>query len=135
LVARALQNIDRIQEIDALWLESGQIAYEFEVENTTGITEAIVRGSNIPNANVRRYIVIPEERQSFFHQKISEPMIREKIENLKWGFVFYDKLVTFYEQNKKKQKIDISDFDKVCSVPKLKKETQPTIQEFRESKK
>jgi hypothetical protein len=128
------QSIDRIQEIDALWLESGQIAYEFEVENTTGITEAIVRGSNIPNASVKRYIVIPEERQSFFYQKISEPMIREKIEKLKWGFIFYDKLVTFYEQHKKKQKIDVSDFHRVCSVPKLKKETQPTIQEFRESK-
>jgi DNA modification methylase len=128
------QNVDRIQEIDALWISSGEIAYEFEVENTTGITEAIVRGSNIPSANVKRYIVIPEERQSFFYQKISEPMIREKIEKLKWGFIFYDSLVTFYEQNKKKKKIDISDFEKVCSVPKLKTQKQPTIQEFKEGK-
>jgi DNA modification methylase len=129
------QNIDRIQEIDVLWLDGGQVAYEFEVENTTGIIEAIVRGSNILSVSVKRYIVIPEERQDFFYQRISEPMIREKIEKQKWGFIFYDRLTTFYEQNKKKAKIDVSAFDKVCSIPKLKTQKQQTIPEFKEGKR
>jgi hypothetical protein len=100
------QNIDRIQEIDVLWLVDGQIAYEFEVEHTTGITEAFAHGSNILSKTVTRVIVIPEERQQFFYQRTSEPMIREKLETQKWSFIFYDKLVTFFEQNKRKTKID-----------------------------
>ncbi len=127
------QNLDRIQEIDVLWIKDGKIAYEFEVENSTGITEAIVRGSNIPYTTVKRYIVIPEERQAFFYQKISEPLIKDKIEKL-WGFVFYDSIVTFYEQHKKKTKVEASDFDKVCSVLKLKTIKQETIQGFEEKK-
>ena len=41
-------SLDRIKQIDVLWLEDGRIKYEFEVESTTGISEAIIRGSNIP---------------------------------------------------------------------------------------
>lgn len=126
------QNVDRIQEIDVLWLDGEQIAYEFEVENTTGITEAFVRGSNILSKSVKRYIVIPEERQDFFYQKISEPMIKEKLEKQKWGFIFYDKLVTFYEQNKKKTKIDPTDFERVYTVLKLKIKKQQTIDKLKD---
>ncbi len=126
-------NLGRIQEIDALWIKNGEIMYEFEVEHSTGITEAIVRGSNIPNQNVKKYIVIPEDRQAFFYQKISEPMLKEKIEKLKWGFVFYDSIITFYEQHKKKATVNASDFEKICSVPKLKTTKQETIQKFKTS--
>ena len=31
---------DRIREIDVLWARNGEIAYEFEVENSTGISDA-----------------------------------------------------------------------------------------------
>lgn len=123
-------NLNRIQEIDVLWHDLNEIAYEFEVENTTGITEAIVRGSNIPSTETRRFIVIPQERQSKFYKKISEPMLKEKIEEYKWGFIFYDNLTTFYEQNKKKTRIDVEEFDKVCKVPKLKTEKQHSIDDF-----
>jgi len=29
---------DRVKQIDVMWLDSGRIMYEFEVENTTGIS-------------------------------------------------------------------------------------------------
>ena len=47
-------SLDRIRQIDVLWLEDGRIRYEFEVENTTGISEAIIRGSNIPDNSIQR---------------------------------------------------------------------------------
>ena len=125
-------NLDRIQEIDVLWHDLNEIAYEFEVENTTGFTEAIVRGSNIPSTKTRRFIVIPQERQSKLYKKISEPMLKEKIEQFKWGFIFYDKLTTFYEQNKKKKQIEVEEFDKVCNVRKLKTEKQHSMDDFNE---
>jgi len=124
------ENLDRVKEIDVIWYTENEVVYEFEVENTTGITEAIVRGSNIPGTTTKRFIVIPEEREAKFYKKISEPMLKEKIEQYKWGFIFYDKLAGFYDKNKSKKTIDILEFDKVCSIPKLKTHKQSTIAAF-----
>jgi hypothetical protein len=44
------------------------------------------------------------------------------------------KIITFYEQHKKKAKVDASDFDKICSVPKLKTIKQEIIEGFEEKK-
>jgi len=87
------ENLERIQEIDVIWYnEKGQITHEFEVENTTGMTEAIVRGSNIPDRSVKRYLVIPEERENFFNRKLDEPLIKENIDEFNWKFIYYDTL-------------------------------------------
>lgn len=124
------ENSDRVKEIDVIWYTKNEIAYEFEVENTTGITEAIVRGSNIPSFATKRFIIIPEERESELYKKISEPMLKEKIEQYKWGFIFYDKLITFYEQNKNNKTIATSEFSKIFSMPKLKTQKQWSIKQF-----
>lgn len=124
------ENLDRIREIDVVWYYKGEITHEFEVENTTGITEAIVRGSNIPSTKTKRYIVIPEERQDFFYRKISEPMLKEKVEEYSWQFMFYDALKTFYEKNKRIKEIELSEFEKLGGTPSLKIEKQQTIQDF-----
>lgn len=50
------EKIDRIREIDALWLKNNEVVYEFEVENSTGISDAIIRGSNIPSRDVNTII-------------------------------------------------------------------------------
>lgn len=43
--------------------EDGQVAYSFEVEYTTAITNAFMRCSAIPESHqTRRFILIPEER-------------------------------------------------------------------------
>jgi len=124
------ENLERIKEIDVIWYNENEIAYEFEVENTTGITEAIVRGSNIPSTTAKRFIVIPEEREEFFYRKIMEPMLKEKFDQYGWKFIFYDKLRTFYEQNKRREKVNLSEFEKLNSAPKSKIQRQQTIQIF-----
>lgn len=111
------ENILRIKEIDVFWYKENEITHEFEVENTTGITEAIVRGSNILNPNTKRYIVIPEEREAFFKRKTSEPILKEIIEEYDWDFIFYDTIKSFYEKNKSKTKIDISEFECLSGKP------------------
>jgi hypothetical protein len=86
-------SLDRIRQIDVLWLEDGRIRYEFEVENTTGISEAIIRGSNIPEElNPKRFIIIPRERERFLFKKIQEPILAETIKKAKWDFIRYDDL-------------------------------------------
>jgi DNA modification methylase len=124
------ENLDRIKEIDVIWYNKNEISYEFEVENTTGITEAIVRGSNIPSTKTKRYVVIPEERQNLFYRKISEPMLKERVEEYGWQFIFYDSLKTFYERNKRSKEIQISDFEKLAEILRLEVKKQQSIQEF-----
>ncbi|MBI3035938.1 hypothetical protein HYY71_06470 [Candidatus Woesearchaeota archaeon] len=62
-------NLDRVKQIDVLWLDEGRIKYEFEIENTTAITEAIVRGSNLErffNKNSRKDEINSKELDNLF---------------------------------------------------------------------
>jgi DNA modification methylase len=98
------ENPDRVMEIDVLWLDKGKPIYEFEVENTTGITDAVVRGTNLPNGGVRRVIVIPEERKSLLKRRLREQLIREMIEKGDWKFIYYSDVNVSYESMRRKGK-------------------------------
>jgi len=83
-------SLDRIRQIDVLWVKDSRIRYEFEVENTTGISEAIIRGSNIPEEfNPKRFIIIPKEREGFLFRKLQEPILAETIKKANWNFIRY----------------------------------------------
>lgn len=121
-----IERIERVKEIDVLWTTGNKIEYEFEVENTTQITEAIVRGSNIPYS-VKRFIVIPEEREKMLKSKFDEPLLKERIENDNWKIITYSDLTRFYEA---KQKGDINSFDRIGRLPKVKDERQLTLGKY-----
>ncbi|MFQ6119491.1 MAG: hypothetical protein ACE5KE_06360 [Methanosarcinales archaeon] len=103
------ERLQRIKEIDVLWISDNVIEYAFEVENTTTITEAINRVSNI-EYEIKRVIVIPEERIKFLKRKIKDPMLKERIEKEQWNIIVYGYLERFYNQNKTKKSINIDDF-------------------------
>ena len=86
--------LDKIQQIDVLWLDGdGRITYEFEVENTTGISEAVIRGSFIPEGlRPKRFIIIPKERERFLFRKLQAPILAETIRKTKWNFIRCDDL-------------------------------------------
>ncbi len=108
-------NWDRVNQIDVIWHEQGRIVFEFEVENTTAITEAISRGSNIPLNKIKRVIVIPKERETMLYRKIKDPMINENITKQNWQFIFYQDLENFFNR----KNINMSDFEKprgACSI-------------------
>jgi len=113
-------NLKRIQEIDALWHNNGKISYAFEVENSTGITEAIIRGSNI-DYPIKRIIVIPEERENLLSRKIKEPALMTRIKKDNWMFIRYGDFYRFYNSNKRKKKIDPNEIDKLHKEPKSSK--------------
>jgi len=120
------QNLDRVKQIDVLWYKEGKIYYEFEIENTTAITEAIIRGSNIPQDSVKRYIVIPEERESLLHRKIKEPILGENIEKYEWKFISYKELNDLFNASKRKKTIMVKELEKMGRMPK-KKEQQKQL--------
>jgi hypothetical protein len=122
--------IDRIRQIDAVWLKNNEVVYEFEVENSTGISDAIIRGSNIPSTTVKRYIVIPEERKNLLMMKIAEPILKENIERFKWNFIFYDTFLSFYEKNSHRKTIEASEIDKLANLSTRKQHEQQTLSQF-----
>jgi len=124
------EKIDRIREIDALWLKNGEVVYEFEVENTTSISDAIIRGSNIPSTKVKRFIVIPEERKNLLLMKIAEPIIKESIEQYKWNFIFYDTLISFYNEGRRRKSIEANEIDKLTNLSTRKRHEQQTLGQF-----
>ena len=116
---------NRVDQIDVIWHEQGRIAFEFEVENTTAITEAIARGSNIPNNHLKRIIVIPEEREKLLFRKIKDPMIGDNITKNNWQFIFYQDLERF--TNKQNKKPILKEFEKLFKLPKETKQVQNSL--------
>lgn len=116
------QNLDRVKQIDILWYKEGKICYEFEVENTTAITEAIIRGSNIPQDLVKRYIVIPEERESLLSRKIKEPILKENVEKYNWKIISYNELQGLFEASKRKKEKIIKELEKLGRMPKKRED-------------
>jgi len=105
------QALKRIKNIDLLWY-TDEINAEFEVENSTGITEAVVRGANIPY-KVNRYIVIPEERERLLLRRIQEPALKELLLNGGWEFIFYTRLFDFFDMNKHRKTLMLSEFNEI----------------------
>lgn len=61
------ERLERVQNIDVIWIKDNKIFYVFEVENTTAI--------NIEVLN--KYIIIPEERENLLYKKIKESALKE----------------------------------------------------------
>ena len=122
-------NLDRVKEIDVLWYRDDKIEYSFEVESTTGITEAIIRGANIPYS-VKRFIIIPDEREGILAHKIEEPALRDRIVEDGWKFVFFDDFFAFSYKSKHRKSIQPSDIDALSKTPKVRFSKNRSINDF-----
>ena len=125
-----LDSVKGIKKIDVVWFTKDRITHEFEVENTTGIWSAIIRGSNILDGEVERFIVIPEERLETFNNKINVPALRERIQKENWRFILYDKLKIFFHDTKRKKKVNVEELEKISQKPQLPKKTVETLELF-----
>lgn len=108
------EQLQRIENIDLLWCKDNNIVSEFEIENTTSITEAIIRGSHIP-FEINRYIVIPDERADLLMRKIKEPILEDRIIDDNWKFIYYTKLEEFYSWTKRKKELNLNSFKAIVS--------------------
>jgi len=92
-------NQDVVENIDLLWIKNKAIAAVFEVESTTSMMSAIMRGSNV-EASVDKFMVLPEEREAQFNNKMTSPLFREHFENENWKIVYFDALRAAYVKEK-----------------------------------
>lgn len=80
---------DSVGMIDLLWVKGGSVSAAFEVESTTTMTSALVRGSNSLPATPK-YLVIPDEREDQLRRKMKSPMFAERFALDQWGILFFD---------------------------------------------
>lgn len=95
-----------IENIDLIWLKGKKIEAIFEVESTTAMTSALMRGSNV-DRDVDKFMVLPEEREEQFKNKLTSPLFKEHFEGENWKLIYFDILRTAY--TKQKREIDIYD--------------------------
>jgi 16S rRNA G966 N2-methylase RsmD/DNA-directed RNA polymerase subunit RPC12/RpoP len=96
------ENKKSIQGIDLLWIKNNRIVSSFEIEFSTSMTSALVRGSNI-DSKVPKYLVIPEEREDQFRRKQKSPMFAERFEKDNWNLLFFDAIRHLYKKLKSGQ--------------------------------
>lgn len=88
-----------IENIDILWLKRNKIEALFEIESTTSMTSALMRGSNVDKA-VNKFMVIPEERDAQFGNKMTSPLFKDHFENENWNIIYFDALRAAYVKDK-----------------------------------
>ena len=123
------ENLSRIQKIDVIWYRNNKIDTIFEVENTTGLTEALVRASNI-HYDVNRVIVIPDERENLLMRKVNEPFIQECLKKQPWIFIRYDSLNDFYSVHNRKKRLFKKTILALAKSPRIKKNMQKSLDNY-----
>ena len=119
-----------IENIDLLWLKKDKIEYAFEVENTTAITEAINRCSNISSEHqTTKCIVIPDERRALLYKKVNSELLKERVSKEGWQFIYYTDVERFFNETRSKKQIQIADFETILqtAVEPSKAETQARL--------
>ena len=123
-------SVKHVKEIDVVWFTSEEITHEFEVENTTGLWSAIVRGSSIPNTKVKRFMVIPDERLRTFDGRLNVPVLQDRIKQEKWKYILYDTLKVYFDHLKRKKQFNSDEFDELSKKPELPKKVTESLEPF-----
>jgi len=93
-----------IENIDLIWIKGKEIKAIFEVESTTTMTSALMRGSNVDEI-VNKFMVLPEEREGQFRNKLTSPLFKNHFENENWQLIYFDTLRNAYVKQKAKTDI------------------------------
>lgn len=93
-----------IENIDLIWIKGKEIKAIFEVESTTTMTSALMRGSNVYE-RVDKFMVLPEEREGQLRNKLTSPLFKDHFENENWQLIYFDTLRNAYVKQKAKTDI------------------------------
>lgn len=96
------EQLNRLEQIDLLWIKNNKIEYSFEVENSTKFISGIKRGSNLDKL-IPKVMVLPDNRRKeFLNEK--DPLFVEEFKNYNWSYIFYSDIIILTDS--KNQKID-----------------------------
>jgi putative DNA methylase len=120
-----------ISQIDILWIKDERIAFAFEVEYTTLITDAFMRCSNIPEVhNPRRIIVIPKERDQLMFRKLNSNLLRESVEKQGWKLIFFEDLLKLHNETEVNKALSPETILSIMRTPTEQRDKQLTIESF-----
>lgn len=85
------ERIDRINMIDAIWINENYIQCIFEVENSTNFTMALQRASNL-DCSVKKFMVIPEDREAEL-QAVKDPIFINLFAEYNWKYLTYNQVM------------------------------------------
>lgn len=120
--------LKRIRSIDVIWHDETNVVSEFEVEHSTSIVDAVVRGSNIKSTKTLRIMVVPEEREDLVHRRFQEPAMQSIMKDMNWKIMTYKALRKLYREYKRKKHINLADFKSHTRNPLSKKQKEQAIQ-------
>lgn len=121
-------NPDIVGDIDILWIKDKKVHYSFEVESTTSMTSALQRGSNLKK-DVKKVMIIPEDRTQQFLRKNKSPMFNERYNNDNWHIILFGDLYKAWDKCKSKVNID-NLFTKQLAVKKGKSKNDDQLSLF-----
>lgn len=125
-----------IRQIDLIWVKDRKIAFAFEVEYTTLITDAFMRCSNIPEThNPQRFIVVPKERERFMYRKLNSRLLHDSVEKQGWKLIFFEDLRQLYNETESRKHISLNEFLAVSKALTEQREKQLTMESFAPSGK
>ncbi len=86
------RQVERIEMIDVVWLsrKDSRIKCVFEVENSTGFTSAIIRGSNIEKGK-RKFMIIPKKREKEL-KGVRDPLFLTSFRENNWRYITYEEI-------------------------------------------
>ncbi len=116
------EQLKKVRKIDCLWIKNNKIVYSFEIENSTQITEAISRGSNILY-KTERIIVIPDSKEGLLRSKFQNIMLKERIEQDNWRVIPYSR----FEEFEKSKSKTLEKFDKLAIKPRKESTKQAQL--------
>ena len=85
------ERIDRINMIDAIWINENDIQCIFEVENSTNFTMALQRASNL-DCSVKKFMVIPEDREAEL-RAVKDPIFINLFAEYNWKYLTYNQVM------------------------------------------
>ena len=62
--------------------------------------------------------------------KMSEPLLKDNIEQFKWNFIFYKTFLSFYDENSKRKTVEAEEIAKLADLQIKKKPEQKTMSQF-----
>ena len=85
------ERIDRINMIDAIWINENDIQCIFEVENSTNFTMALQRASNL-DCSVKKFMIIPEDREAEL-RAVKDPIFINLFAEYNWKYLTYNQVM------------------------------------------
>lgn len=102
------ERLERINMIDAIWIEENIPKCIFEVENSTNFTMALQRASNM-DATIPKIMVIPDKREAELCS-ITDPIFKQLFSEHNWRYITYTSILRMATS----RKVEFDSLLKMC---------------------